>query len=145
MEWIRLQERKFKGHTLSGRVKLSSSPVLPFLSSVHTRASGMSSMALPARWADTSRSRVRLQKRIRLRSLPWTTPRIFHLCQERQRFFQDCSREKAGCIDLGQHKRLITSCSHPALPPHRQWWTSSADNVKANPEQLCWDGERGKS
>lgn len=119
MEWVRLQEDKAKGHALSGRVKLSSNPVLPFHSSVHTRPSGMSSMALPARWADMSRSRVSLQRRVRLINHPWTTLE-FSPCAKKDRGFPRTVRGKEqATLIWGSTRDSLLHDSRPALAtPH---------------------------
>lgn len=144
MEWVRLQEEKSRGHALSDRVKPSSNPVLPFRPSVHRRPSGMGSIALAAWWADTSRSRVSLQRRVKLINLPWTTPGIFHLPRKTEVFlgvFKGMSR--IHWFWMAQEAHYLITHTQP-WPPHRQWWTFSVDDVKANPEQLCWDRERKK-
>lgn len=77
-----------KERVLCCGIKLSSNPVLSLHTSARTRSSGMSLVALPARCAGVSRSRVSLRRGSRMKSLAWSTPVIFQLCQERQRFSQ---------------------------------------------------------
>lgn len=68
--------------------------MLLFHSSVHTRPSGMSLVALPAKGAAVNRSNVSLQGRCRVKNPAWSTPIIFHLSQERQRGFPRAEQAK---------------------------------------------------
>lgn len=104
-----------KGHALCCGVKLSSYLVLPFHSSVHPRPASTSLVALPARWAGVSRSRVSLQRGWRLKSPAWSTPIIFHLCQERQKGFPSSDQGKEqGKLVWGSTRSWLSHDSHPA-------------------------------
>lgn len=89
-------------------------------------------------------SRVSLQRRVKLINLSWTTPRIFPRVPRKTGFPRTVQGKEQDTFFWGSTRSSLPHYSHPALLPHRQWWTSSADDVKANSEQLFWDRERGK-
>lgn len=113
---------------------------------------GRSLVALPARWAGVSRSRVSLQKGCRLKIPAWSTPIISHLCQERQRGFPSADQGKEhdkwvwgstrGWLPHDSHRALATQ--QPVMVIHCSWcesksWTALlGQRAKKKKVKLLW-------